>query len=100
MCEVSKEERQALEYLKCRIEMKMHELETLQRKHRCLTGRDHVMPLYLTSPVNRAILEHNANRHPAKNAPVESCEPLADQFESDGCRTETAGPPPSTTFRE
>ena len=50
---------QDFERLKAEIEKAMLELEKLQRKYRSLTGRDYVMPLYLTDYRNRATLEPN-----------------------------------------
>ena len=51
------DQRRALDDLKNQIEESMYALELLQREHRALAGRDHVMPFYLTDPRNRATLK-------------------------------------------
>lgn len=62
--EISQED---LRYLKDQIENTMESLEILQRKHRSLTGRNHIMSLYLTDPCNRATMKPNANRRPRQD---------------------------------
>ena len=47
------------ERLESKIELKMIELEVLQRIYRSHTGRDYVMNLYLTDFKNMATLESN-----------------------------------------